>query len=117
MTRTRGAVIRRNRGSSVSRRYHKVDERRTAGLVDQGEEGEVELSKTQSETLLRLARSRDGSELAPAGYSTAGRDAARWWRTMKILARHGFVTWRTGTDRVRITSAGRERLFDDSYEF
>jgi hypothetical protein len=65
------------------------------------------ITEHQLQALGRLADSLTGCEGAPGGYSTAGRDASRWWRTMRILGSHGFVTWKAGQQVVHITDAGR----------
>lgn len=49
------------------------------------------LSPTQEETLRQMAESRLGVSEVPSGYSSAGRDASRWSRTMAVLQGHGFV--------------------------
>jgi hypothetical protein len=63
----------------------------------------MKLSQTQ---LLALERLRSRFETAPAGYPSAGRDASRWWKTMRVLECHGFA--RRSADSFEITSAGRE---------
>lgn len=47
------------------------------------------LSATQKRALVRMLK--DGYDLCPGGYPTAGPDASRWWRTMWILADRGLV--------------------------
>lgn len=67
------------------------------------------LSPTQRAALTRLA-TKD-FECPPDGYPTAGRDAARWHRTMKILASRGFAVMSHNggyNTSVKITNAGRE---------
>lgn len=49
-----------------------------------------------------------GWDCPPGGYSTAGRDASRWWRTVQILVTQGLVTYKPGENCIRITEAGRE---------
>jgi len=68
----------------------------------------TKLSETQMAALHRLAVST--FEVVPNGYSTAGRDAARWWRTMEILAKAGLARQRPGVAAFSITKAGILRL-------
>ncbi len=49
------------------------------------------LSPTQLRTLRRMTTNKAGIEMGPSGYKGAGRDAARWWRTMGILRDLGLV--------------------------
>lgn len=63
----------------------------------------IKLSETQKNFLLRLAKT--DYELPPGGYVEAGRDASRWWRTARVLKRHGFVT--TRGQHAQITDTGR----------
>lgn len=44
------------------------------------------LSDHQVATLRTMAEDSRGQSLCPGGYSAAGRDASRWYRTMHILA-------------------------------
>jgi hypothetical protein len=65
----------------------------------------VKLSPVQAAMLRRMAASHSGIDLTPGGYSAAGPDASRWWRTARILEGHGFVK-RCGWQAVSITAKG-----------
>lgn len=67
---------------------------------------EIKLTPTQWEMLTRAYQAKDGVLVAPGGYATAGRDAARFYATHRCLVRHGF-TERAGEQSIRLTDAGR----------
>lgn len=69
------------------------------------------LSATQLALLKRLHEG-SGWEAPPGGYSTAGRDASRWWRTIKILMEHYLLEPVGDSDAVRITDGGRACVSD-----
>lgn len=69
---------------------------------------QTKFSDTQMAALRRLAVS--DFEVVPNGYSTAGRDAARWWRTMGILTKAGCARQRRGAAAFSITETGILRL-------
>jgi DNA-binding IclR family transcriptional regulator len=56
----------------------------------------MKLTAAQLRFLRHLAKS--GQSLVPGGYSTAGRDASNWYRTVAVLERLGLVlvTHRSG---------------------
>lgn len=71
------------------------------------------LTKPQKSMMYRLAKAHRGFELVPSGYSGAGPDASRWWRTALILVRHGLVVRPSGTSCVEITENGRQWVLEN----
>lgn len=67
---------------------------------------EIKLSPTQLAMLRRLA---EREENVPGGYSSAGRAASAWWRTLNVLRNYGLVTKELYYP-AQITDAGRAAL-------
>ena len=65
------------------------------------------LTPAQRAILRACAADGHGTAVCPGGYPTAGRDAARWWRSAKILERLGLVR-RVGHQAVKLTEKGEE---------
>lgn len=86
---------------------HHLNVARTIGYERTGSVIEFpKLSATQVDQLRQMSTAKDGASSVPSGYSSAGRDASRWWRTMEILERAKLVTRKRGGWFV-ITPVGR----------
>lgn len=68
----------------------------------------VRLSDTQVAALQGMSDNA-GFAVCPGGYTTAGADASRWWRTMRVLERHGFVR-RSGEQSYELQPEGFDAL-------
>lgn len=83
----------------------------SAVLVDEpgGETRMARITKTQRETLTRIATLDNGERTPFVGGREAGRIASGWYRTAYALDRAGLVTMKQEGDayRIRITHAGR----------